>query len=271
MSLKTIAICLACLATGLVVGRLLPRETRVERPQVADFPKGGRAPGERAGEPARAWTSRAAGVETSAEQRHGDPISDSGFGGSQERMVVVPAALLAELSLASGHRSLDQALFSQDGRIEELLRITDREKAGVQTAWRESRQKVRDLETASALRDSLEDGSLRIILPDLSAARKQVGDQFGSSLKGILGENRGETFLAIKQVGQTFESTDGGRSYLISPEEIGDGRWRFRMTLEDADGQRVWVGETIPNELRHLVGDAQLVSEPDAGADASDQ
>lgn len=273
MSPKTIAICLACLAAGLVAGRLLPREVRIEHPQAADFAKGGRTSGARTLEPTRAWSSRAgaesADTGTSGEHRPSDPLPDAGFGDSPERLVVVPAALLAELSLSGSHRTLDQALFSEDGRIEELLRITDREKAGVQTAWRESRQKVRDLETASALREPLEDGSLRITLPDLSAARKRVGDQFGSSLKGILGENRGETFLAAKQIGQVFESAEGEHTYLVSPEEIGDGRWRFRMTLEDAGGQRVWVGETIPNELRHLVGDARLVAEPDTAADAS--
>ncbi len=273
MSLKNIASCLVCLAAGLVLGRLLPRETRIERPQAADVAKGGRTSGAKTVEPTRAWSSRPTGggvVDgTSGEYRSSDPVPDSGFGDSPERLVVIPAALLAELSLAGGNRTLDQALFSQDGRIEELLRITDREKAGVQTAWRASRQKVRDLETASALREPLEDGSLRITLPDLSTARKRVGDQFGSSLKGILGENRGETFLATKQIGRVFEPTEGERTYLVSPEEIGDGRWRFRMTVEDAGGQRVWVGETIPNELRHLVGEAQLVAEPDAAADAS--
>jgi hypothetical protein len=173
--------------------------------------------------------------------------------------VLVPSELLAELSLAGGVRGLDHPLISRDGRIEEILGITEREKAELQTVWRESRKTLRETEATAAVVEELEDGSARLTLPDLSTQRQAAAHTFFSSVKGILGDNRGEAFLAVKQAQAAFAPHGEDWSCTISPESIGDGRWRFRMAIEDAGQRRVWVGETIPNELRHLTDAAHIV------------
>ena len=49
-----------------------------------------------------------------------------------------------------------------------------------------------------------------------------------------------------------LEHSSGERAYRVTTEEIGDGKWRFRIQLDGRDGQRLWVGANIPQELRHL-------------------
>ena len=52
-------------------------------------------------------------------------------------------------------------------------------------------------------------------------------------------------------------------SMQLTPEETGDGSWRFHMVLEGPAGRRVWVGERVPDEIRHLAGDAYIDLETD--------
>lgn len=254
MSLKTIAACLAGLAAGLGLGRFIPQRTSAGHPGTAEFriPGEGRSSRTTTDAPARIRGSRA-GATTDADGDRAGLHGNAGFGDAGERLVVVPAPLLGELSLAAGVRSPDQPLFSsRDDRIGELLGITDREKAGLQTAWRDYRGKIRKIEAASTAAEDLDDGSVRLTLPDLSTDRLALGGQLCSAMKGILGDDRGEIFLAVKQVERAFAPREKEWSCIVAPESTGDGRWRFHMTVEDQGGRRVWVGETIPNEIRHL-------------------
>ncbi len=60
-----------------------------------------------------------------------------------EGVVMVPSSLIEELSKSKGSRKLGQELFDRDGQVEEILKITDQEKAVVQTEWRSMRDRVR--------------------------------------------------------------------------------------------------------------------------------
>ncbi len=122
------------------------------------------------------------------------------------------------------------------------------------------RREIREIEAASSTSAELEDGSVRISVPDLSNAMTGAGENFRASVRGILGDDRGEVFLAMKQADRLFSTPEGGRTYVVTVEETGAGDWRFRMTQEGSDGRRMWVGDRIPDEIRHLTDPARIVA-----------
>jgi hypothetical protein len=250
--MKTKLTCAAFLVAGVIIGRLLPVADGPENPEPAngDLPT-------RGGAPVSAIINPDAGLSPLQEdlEAQADPGRDG------DDLVMVPASLLEELSLAAGKRSLAQNLFSADGKIEEIFQISDQEKAAVQTAWRGVQQRIRELEAESSVSDDLDDGSVRIIVPDLTDDMAALGSGVRSSVIEILGENRGDGFLAMMQVDRILTPPAGERTYTVAAEATGDGDWRFRMTLDGANGRRVWVGESIPDEIQHLAGDLQFVPE----------
>ena len=253
--MKTILICCLCLVVGVFLGRLFPPADRSEEAGAVTERKSEQAS-------TRATFSMKANSDLDSSARDGKMSSqldtDALEPSQDDRLLTVPASLIAELSKGSGIRTLGQELFSNDGKSEEILKITDREKAVIQTAWRSTRDKVRALEVKSSKAEDLEDGSVCITVLDLADAMGSAGCGFYDSVRGALGENRGDVFLAMKRVDRVFAPPPGERSYKVSVESIGDGRWRYHMTLEDPTGQRVWVSENIPNEIRHLTDAAQI-------------
>ena len=178
-----------------------------------------------------------------------------------EGVVMVPSSLIEELSKSKGSSKLGQELFDRDGQVEEILTITDQEKAVVQTEWRSMRDRVRQLEAQSSSSEDLEDGTVKITVPSLVGQMGAMGEEFGVSVKRTLGENRGEVFLALKQVDQVFTPEDGERTYGVKVESTGNGSWRYHMTLEGASGRRVWVSDKVPDEIRHLTDAARIFPE----------
>ena len=166
--------------------------------------------------------------------------------------------MLEELSQTAGTRTVGQNLFSGDGKVERMLKITDQEKAVIQTAWKGTQQKLRDLEARSMTSVADDDGAVTITVPDLSASTGEIGAGFSSEVRKSLGENRSDIFLAVKQVDRMFSPEAGEQTYKVEPKPTGDGGWRFHMTLESPGGRRVWVSETIPDEISHLTDVAQI-------------
>lgn len=242
--------CAICLVVGGLVGRLI---FPAEQSQGDD---------KMAARESESITTRSNARPRSglgAGNRGEAPSSDDTDPAREQNVVTVPTPLIEALSLSTGTRTLGQALFSGDGKVEELLQITDQEKAAVQTAWRLVREKVRALEVSSSTAVDLEDGSVRITIPDLASGMGDVNEGIKSSVKNTLGENRGDIFLAVKQVDRILAAPKGERTYGVAVEPIGDGRLRYRMTLEGPAGRRVWVSESIPDEIRHLTDAAKIM------------
>lgn len=247
----------AILLAGIGIGRLLPRGAA----DTSFLDEGASPAAHASGNPAR---NGGAAEERIVRRRAGVPRERdnavaAGQNDPEEGMALVPTALIGELSLAAGTRTAGQELFSRDGRIEEALRITDHEKAVIQTAWRDSLQRIRDLETASMQTEQIDEWSTRVTVPDLSPSMTSLRDEFRSTVDRALGGSRSEAFLAAKQTSNMFSPPSGDRSYTVTSEAAGDGQWRFRIMLAGPGGSRVWVGESIPNEIRHLFGDIKLV------------
>lgn len=253
MKMKTVATWCAIFVLGVAIGRLLPRVAK-EEPMVDD---GRSASQHRATTPARLderlWESA-----TKSRNRAASPASDASTSSQADPgfdEVLVPTALIGELSAAAGVRTLDQELFTRDGRIEEALGITEREKAMIQTSWRAVRQKIRDIEAASMTTEDIDDWTVRITVPDLATSIRPLAGEFRSEVSQALGGDRSKAFLAAKQIDTVFSPPVGERTYEVTSESVGDGQWRFRMNLSGPEGNRVWVGDTIPEEIRHLTVD----------------
>jgi len=252
--MKPIAVWIAILLVGIAIGRLLPRGADEATKESGKSSSAQRASAlrNRAGDSEDKTAGK--GQAGGNVNRSSAPIAPE----SGEEMVLVPSTLIGELSRAAGIRTMNQRLFSSDTRIEEALGITEREKAEVQTAWEKKRQKIRDLEASSMKSEEIDEWSVRITVPDLSQSMGSLENEFRTAVHRALGENRSEAFLAAKQVDGTFSPPAEDRSYTVTTESIGDGRWRYRMTLEGPDGTRVWVGENIPDEIRHLTDAAGI-------------
>ncbi len=173
-------------------------------------------------------------------------------------LVVVPASLIGALSQAFSLRSVEQDLFTQSGKIEQILQISDKEKSHLQRAWGSLRDQIRLQEAHAVKSESLQDGSVRITLPDLQEDTLSLGEAFIEEVNHVLGENRGLAFLSIKQVEKIFSMSRGERVYTIKVESVGDGHCRYHMAYQSQQGRKVWVGDHIPKEIRHITDAAKI-------------
>ncbi|MFK7849885.1 MAG: hypothetical protein AB8D78_02805 [Akkermansiaceae bacterium] len=174
------------------------------------------------------------------------------------RDVQVPLSFLGELSAAAGVRGIGGSLFTDNGLVERLLKVTDLEKAQLQKNWKETHEAIRAVEVSEMKSEEAQDGTVKIVLPAVPGGRPELGDRFAKQVTELMGEGRGDAFLAMKQIDRIFAPTESERTYQVEAEATGDGKWRFHMTLEDPKGRKVWVSETIPDEISHLTDAAGI-------------
>lgn len=256
---KYLATGAACLIAGFAARGLLDQDTvrgDAREPGAKNVRSSSRAP--------------APGAAGSAASRPSsrESVGDAGLGAvwgtaapeENGRLVVVPAGLLEKL--AARHQTMDpnQELFTQDGELESLLQISGREKAALQQAWRDTRRKLRDLEVAKIVHERLPDGSVKIVVPDLSAEVSAIGGGFRTSLAAQLGENRARAFAAARQLDGAFSRPGGETTYEVKVEAAGNGRWRYKMRQQGPGGSKVWVGDNAPRAIRHLTDAANIRS-----------
>lgn len=185
----------------------------------------------------------------------------------QDNLLVVPAELIEELSLQANIRSFDSDIFSGSEKVEQYLEITHEEKSTISKAWVIAQNGVKKLAVQSAMSENLADGSVKIEIPEVTNDTNTLSNTFFAVVKSTLGENRGNAFLAINQVSRLFSQSLGARIYTVKMEEIGDGGWRYHMTLEHAGHRKVWIGDNIPKDIRHITNLARII--PDLNIPAS--
>jgi hypothetical protein len=247
MNTKTIAACTACLLLGAFIGRSLTSEAGAGKSPVAAVHNP-----EKPAPPRNQIADSINETAPNPDTKQSEGNLEKEVAHQIRGLVTVPAALIGELSLAAGARKGGQELFGKDDRIAELLKITDREKAVIQTAWRASREEIRNLEVSSMKTEEVDEWTVRISVPEQTQSLASLGEGFRKQIHEALGENRAETFIAAKQTDTAFSPPPGDRSYVVTSEEAGDGNWRYRFELDGPAGRRVWVGGNIPEELRHL-------------------
>lgn len=256
MTWKTPLACVVCLILGLVVGRFLPVAEDLDN----ETDNADRSKPKSTQRVSPRYTNGDQERSATREVNRDVLVGESGLDDTENpgALVVVPSSLLDEMSRAKGSRSLAQDLFSRDGKLEAYLQITDKEKSAIQRAWRQSQSAIRKLEKESARTEDLADGSVRITLPDLSDGMKEFGNDFKSQTSDVLGGNRAEAFLAVKQIGSLFSPSAGERVYTVKTEAVGNGRWRYHMRETGPGGSKTWVGETVPAAIRHITDAARI-------------
>lgn len=191
----------------------------------------------------------------SASNQAGSSVGESD---RLEGAVEVPLAVLGNLSQARGARRIDQPILDENDPVEAALNLTAREKELIQDRWDSVRSRLVEQESRALSATDLEDGSVRLTLPDLTNERRRLASEYGAFLEHTLGSQRGPAFGAIKQIDPMLASNTSERSIVVQVESVGDGLWGYRMTLEDESGTRVWVGDRIPDEIRHLADAAEI-------------
>jgi hypothetical protein len=172
--------------------------------------------------------------------------------------ISVPITLLESLSLSKSTRSIGQPILDENDPVEAALGLTSVEKERILNDWQRSCENLRRLEVGALDSKDLEDGTVLMNLPNLSRERKEIAGQFMDSLNQTLGTERGAAFYATKQVNNMFAADSGERSIAVKVESVGNNKWSYRMSLNDASGSRVWVGDSIPLEIRHLADAAGI-------------
>ncbi|MCP5537012.1 MAG: hypothetical protein H7A51_12395 [Akkermansiaceae bacterium] len=178
--------------------------------------------------------------------------------GAAGRLVVVPAALLENLSAEKMTVSWSQDLFSGHGGALASLQITDREKGMVQREWRATQQAVRKLQASHVRSERKPDGSVSMVVPDLSADLSRIGSRFYEKLESHLGENRAGALAAVNQLNGLFNQPGGETVYTVRMESVGNGQWRYHMSQRGPEGNRTWVGDSVPLPIRHLTDAANI-------------
>jgi hypothetical protein len=186
---------------------------------------------------------------------HRDDSGKAGMSGDDQARV--PLALLRDLGAASGNRIVADRLFN-DSSAERMLGVTDLEKARLQPEWEKALDALKTAEVAAMRYKEAGDGTVKIVLPPAPADFRAVGQCFRREVLGVMGAERGEAFLALKQVDSHFHPVEGEQSCEVRSEPTGNGAWNFHLTLDGPDGRRVWVSETIPDEISHLTDAAGI-------------
>jgi hypothetical protein len=187
-------------------------------------------------------------------------VPRAGVNAGNGGMISVPIALLESLSLSKSTRSMSQSILDGIDPIEAALGLSSVERDRIKSDWDKACERIREIEVKSMTTKDLEDGSVKISLPNLSKERKQVAEQFFNKLTETLGAERGEAFYATKQVNNMMAAEAGERSITVKVESVGKDEWNYHMDVQDASGSRTWVGESIPHEIRHLADAAGIFS-----------
>lgn len=177
---------------------------------------------------------------------------------TDDSMITVPISLLKSLSYSESNHTMGQSILDDNDPVEIVLGLSSVEKDRIKNEWQRVCDESRDIEINSLSSKDLEDGSVVLSLPDLSKPRKELAEKFLNSVTQTLGAERGEAFYATKQIDNRFAVDAGERTITVKVESAGDGQWNYQMSLQDASGSRVWVGESIPLEIRHLADAAGI-------------
>lgn len=251
-----------CLMAGIIVGRLLPHETANDTADdYTAMQNKRRAQRPNYKKPDKVESLRLSRQSRSSEANH--RLADSSglpdpaaFG----KLVTVPAYLIQRLGMRAGTPSLDEDFFSKEGHDLAALQITDAEKAAINQAWRKMGEDLKKLEIETANIKEMPDGSVQIIVPDLSKSNNVFDKGFREMINNMLGNNRAEVLLAMKQVKTVFLQKQGKLTYSFKIENVGDGQQKYRIhRYRSGDGlSSRWSTLTIPTYMRHLTDKAGI-------------
>lgn len=183
--------------------------------------------------------------------------------------VLVSTSLLAALAGNRQDPGFASNLLSDQDLFEQAMNLSQEEKRKIEDQWADVRGSVWDLEVNSSTSEDLDDGSVQISLPDLSIERLKIANEFKESLGEVLNQQRAEVFWAVKKLDSSFSKNTGASSITVKTESAGGGEWTYKMTLQDGENRRVWVGANIPNEIRHLCDAANIFPEVAEAVEAS--
>jgi len=166
--------------------------------------------------------------------------------------VLVPRSLLESLIALGGAKPPDDELFPEGDRLIGLLGITSGEQCRLNEIWRRACAQAREREAESLHVSQDARGVVTMVVPGVPYDAVTPGTRLEEETKDVLGEDRGEIFLAAKQLRRKFAPHTGATRYTITTEFVGDGRSRFHIVMEGGFGRKVWVGDSIPPEMAHL-------------------
>lgn len=257
MKTKPIVIHSAFLLAGIAIGLMIPRKA-----SIADLAPGGEQVVQSLPEDKVARTpGPSADAPLPAKVRHRPPqapAKPSGAVADERTDVVVPRNLLMQLGAAAGHRGMEEELFSENDPIQIGMDINPAQKAALESAWENAKQRLWDFQKNSRRMEAIDDWTVRITVPDMSSNIDSISKGLEHDASRILGKDRAEAFLAAKQVDKTLSQAGGERVYMVTSQETGDGDWTLSTQMRGPNGAHIWFGESTPEHLNHLLGDLKV-------------
>ena len=179
--------------------------------------------------------------------------ADQSFKDTQDFVISMPSGVLDSLMALGGVKTPAGELFSKDDASLELLKITSDEQYKLNEIWERACAEAEDHEAANLHVSQDAQGVVTMVIPGVPYDAPIPELTILDEIKRVMGEDRGEVFLAAKQLRRKFEPKTGETSYTISTEFVGDGESRFHIVMEGESGRRrVWVGDSIPQKIAHL-------------------
>jgi len=191
------------------------------------------------------------GNAAAADGRRSAPVAVE-----RARAVVLPADALSLLSSVQV-RVPQGRLFENNDPAEAALGIVDQEKAGLQQAFRKALEEVKRAEAGATSFVPEEGGVTMLTVAPTPAARNRLRAEFAARAAEVLGDERGQAFVAIKGGDALFGAGDMEKNYMV--EQTDDG---YRISVMEGDERRVLIGDSVPESLRHITGVAGLDPTP---------
>ena len=173
-------------------------------------------------------------------------------------LVTVSAEMLQKINKFPPVHPRHVQLFYQNDEVLEMLKITEQEQARLEEVWTMRRAEVESLESFHSSRQDMEDGSALITVPDLSDVLTAVERELSEQVRQTLGDERGDLLIRLKHLDGVFMPKTGERTYQVRVEAAGNGQWRYHTDYRDDSNHHVWVGEDLPQEIRHITDAARI-------------
>ncbi len=230
------------LAVGIGIGWRLPRESRDDAHSVSAQLDQHRQQGPR--------SSFSRGLQVRPK-----PVRKRQGG---DGLITVSAEMLQKINKFPAVHPRHQQLFYRNDQVLELLKITEQEQARLEEAWTTRRTEVESLESLHSSRRDMQDGSALITVPDLSDVLAAVERELSEQVHQALGDERGDLLIRLKHLDGVFMPKTGERTYQVRVEAAGNGQWRYHTDYRDDSNHHVWVGEDLPQEIRHITDAARI-------------
>jgi PKD repeat protein len=173
--------------------------------------------------------------------------------------VAVPIGVLESMARGKRLKVPGAYFFDLDDSLVGSLDIDEGDASQIEEEWQAVLLEIQRAEVAYLEVQDNEDQSVTLRRDPLPDSRGDLRDQFSDYVRTLLGDDRGNSLLALKGGDQLLGASDEPTYYTFWVEEVGAERFRYRVEETQGDHRKVWIADAIPDDLRYLTDAASLI------------